>query len=280
MVEYWFFRTSWHGGALLVDFIRRRDQAHAEIRVASWHGGNGRVDRREAPRDQVPSGSDGDCLLDEQRSRGAAGAVAWDLDFTRSTSRLAAPPPPLHRIRPFDLSLVSWPELTCIGAITVNGAAVALDGAPGMACHYWGRRLPDRWIWLSAHEFDRPGVAIEASLLTSRLWGVPVPLPPLGYAWLREPGRERYVASPLTGLVRRTRGAERLQVTVTAPRSSWTLTARADARSFLDLGDGIVQSLRADCLIRTPSGATAIARGTAVLELRNKRWSATGVPTA
>jgi hypothetical protein len=33
-VEYWFFRTSWEDGALLVDFIRRREKEHGEIRVS------------------------------------------------------------------------------------------------------------------------------------------------------------------------------------------------------------------------------------------------------
>ncbi len=70
-VEYWFFRTSWEGGALLVDFIRRRDEEHGEIRVASAHGGMGRVDHAVAPRDRVPGGADEECLLDEHRSRGA-----------------------------------------------------------------------------------------------------------------------------------------------------------------------------------------------------------------
>jgi hypothetical protein len=37
-----------------------------------------------------------------------------------------------------------------------------------------------------------------------------------GVAWLRESGRQRYVASPLTGLVGRTAGAHGLQTTVTA----------------------------------------------------------------
>jgi hypothetical protein len=280
-VEYWFFRTSWEGGALLVDFIRRRDKEHGEIRVTSSQGGIGRLDRTATPRDRVPGGADDECLLDQHRSRGDVGAVVWDLSFTRKPSRLTAPPSPLHRARTFDLSLVSWPDLTCTGAVTVDGVDHFLDAAPGMACHYWGRRLPDRWVWLSANEFDRPGVAVEASLLTSRLWGAPVPLPPLGYAWLREAGREWYVASPLTGLVRRTvrKSGGGLQINVTAPRRSWTLTAAANAQSFIDLGDGILQSLRADCLIRTATGVTA-ARGTAVLELRDERWSAAGVPTS
>jgi hypothetical protein len=175
-------------------------------------------------------------------------------------------------------SLASWPDVASTGSVTVGGARFDLDWRAGMACHYWGRRLPSRWLWLSASDFDRPGVAVEVSLLESRLWGVPVRLPWLGYAWLRDAGRERYVASPLTGLVRRVRSAGGgLTVAVRGVHGRWTVQAGAAEPSFVDLGEGIAQSLRADCIVRRPSGCT-VARGTVALELRDERWSTPGLP--
>jgi hypothetical protein len=253
-LEYWFFRTSWPAGALLVDVIRRGNTD--QTRVSYHHEGVSGVVR-----------SPGACELTERKSTGEVGAVAWDLAFTRGSSAVAAPPAWFPTPGAVDLSLVSWPDVTSSGTVTIDGRRHDLTQRPGMACHYWGRRLPDRWLWLSANDFDRPGVAIELGLLRSRLWGLPVPLPPLGYAWVRD-GRERYVATPLTGLIRRMpAGDGGLDLRVIAPGGGWSIRAGAPATTFADLGEGIVQSLRADCVLSGPRGR-AISRGTATLELR------------
>jgi len=60
-----------------------------------------------------------------------------------------------------------------------------------MLCQYWGSKLPCRWLWLSANDFDRPGRAVEASVLTSQVWGRQVHLPTLGYAWLEDRSAHR-----------------------------------------------------------------------------------------
>jgi len=48
--------------------------------------------------------------------------------------------------------------------------------------------------------------------------------------------------------------------------------------SFVDLGEGIAQSLHADCLLLAPSGE-ALAQGVATLEVRDEEWLASGPPT-
>lgn len=134
-LEYWFFRTSWPAGALLVDVIRRGDAD--QTRVSYHHEGVSGVVR-----------SPGACELTERKSTGEIGTVTWDLAFARGSSAVAG-------------------------------------------------------------------------LLRSRLWGLPVPLPPLGYAWVRD-GRERYVATPLTGLIRRMpAGDGGLDLRVIAPGGGW-----------------------------------------------------------
>jgi hypothetical protein len=63
----------------------------------------------------------------------------------------------------------SWPAGALLVDRIVRRGAVADEvrvsyacgDTAGMTCHYWGRRLPDRWLWLSANDFDRPGIAIE-----------------------------------------------------------------------------------------------------------------------
>ena len=44
-LEYWFFRTSWAQGALLVDVIHRRHEGTVELRVSSWNHGTAQVYR-------------------------------------------------------------------------------------------------------------------------------------------------------------------------------------------------------------------------------------------
>lgn len=276
-LEYWFFRTSWSGGALLVDVILRRRDGTAELRVASSGPDGARVDRVVEPLDPGRQGPDGvaGCRLTESASAGQAGAVSWDLAFDRGDHRLTVPPEPLLSAGAMDLSLTSWPYVLSTGTVRVGGAEHVVDGRPGMACHYWGRALPPRWVWLSAVEFDRPDVAVEATILSSRLWGVRAPAPLLGYAWLRDGRDEHLVASPINGVVRRLPGGPGLELAVRSPRACWSIRARADRDTFVDLGDGVVQSLRADCRLDAPGGPAA-ASGTAALELRSERWALSG----
>jgi hypothetical protein len=148
-----------------------------------------------------------------------------------------------------------------------------------MLCHYWGRQLPDRWLWLSANDFDRPELAVEASVLRCHAWGRQVPFPTLGYAWLVDRSATHIVASPINGLVRYApRPTGGVNISVAGLRGQWHLQAWAPAESFVDLGEGIAQSLRADCLLLAPS-RQALAQGVATLEVRDQAWLTSGLPT-
>jgi hypothetical protein len=87
------------------------------------------------------------------------------------------------------------------------------------------------------------------------------------------------VASPITGLVRYApRPAGGVNISVAGLRGRWQLQAWAPDESFVELGEGIAQSLRANCLLLLPSGE-ALAHGMATLEVRDQEWLTTGTPT-
>ena len=65
-LEYWFFRTSWASGALLVDVIHRRSEGVVELRVASSPEGKPSVRRirQESPgTEELDPGRVVDCDL-------------------------------------------------------------------------------------------------------------------------------------------------------------------------------------------------------------------------
>ena len=280
-LEYWFFRTSWASGAHLVEVIHPRSEGVVELRVASWHEGmpSVRRTRQESPgTEELDPGRVVDCDLTLQTSRGSCGPISWDVKFDVAPTTVSAPPAPWRQLGTFDLSLTSWPRAKATGDVTINGRTDPLVDRPSMLCHYWGRQLPRRWLWLSANDFDRPELAVEAGVLRSQAWGRSVPLPTLGYAWLEDRSATHMVASPISGLVRYApRPAGGVNISVAGLRGRWHLQAWAPDESFVDLGEGIAQSLRADCLLTLPSGE-ALAQGVATLEVRDEEWLPSGLP--
>ena len=274
MIEYRFFRVSWPEGALLVDFIWRRRAASAEVRVSCFHHGVATVHRsvEEREPDLPNTGPIGGCRLDQHASTGSVGPVWWDLRFHPDPREFSVPPGPLRWSGGLDLSLVSRPACAITGRIGIAGVEYRLAEQPAMTCHYWGRNLPSQWVWLSGNDFDRPGTGVEIGLIRSRLWGARVPLPRAGYAWLTTDSGQRLVVSPINGLVRchGDRSGTAVTVTVHAPRGGFTLHAQAAPKSFVDLGEAIVQTLHARCRIRLPSGRTTSTER-AALEFRGDR---------
>jgi len=272
-IEYRFFRTGWPQGALLVDVIWRRRPASAEVRVSCFTHGHAEINRSVQRWDPgEPHGAVAGCLFDWNGSSGSVGHASWDLRFEREPAQLLVPPGPLRWARALDVSVASWPMCSATGCVRVGAADAAVDHRQAMTCHYWGRQLPREWVWLSASDFETTGTAVEVALMRSALWGVNVPLPAVGYAWLRSDGRERLVASPLTGVVtRRDRSRTAVEVAVRALREGFWLRAEAPRDSFVDLGDGITQSLNARCEIRLPGGRPTTRWMSAALEFRGAR---------
>src|SRR5437899_1899480 len=172
-LEYWFIKL--HAGelAFLVDFIIRRQVGAAEVRVSVWVRRKGRVVRFPAAmwsanRAEVAIA---DNLLTEQASRGHVDDVEWDLRYDPGSARVAPAVPLLSAFHPFDLELISRPRVVFDGYVSVAGERFNVAEVEGLLTHYWGRRLPDSWRWLSAGGFGGTDLAVESVLMRSRLWG-------------------------------------------------------------------------------------------------------------
>src|SRR4051794_9799299 len=83
------------------------------------------------------------------------------------------------------------------GSVQVGAERFELSDLPGAFYHYWGRRLADRWVCLSATQFDgRPDRRIEGLFAArSRLYGrVPSPLP-VSLLWMVDGDRREELGS-------------------------------------------------------------------------------------
>jgi hypothetical protein len=248
-LEYWFLKI--HSGelAFLVDFIVRRATGKGEVRVSLWHGGVGRVLRSENAKWLAGDGvAIGDDSMDDRRCVGAVEDVEWQLGFEVRDGRAAAGVPVLRLTRPFDLELISRPRTIFSGHVTVARERFDLLDVPGSLTHYWGRRLPDRWHWISANAFGDSDLVVEGSLMRSRVWGRR-PALPIGYLWIYEDGHEETLISPLTGLITIDGGLDDYTLLARRPGREVRLSCSASPESYNDLGEGIRQTLLGRCVL-------------------------------
>jgi hypothetical protein len=200
------------------------------------------------------------------RCVGSAEDIAWDLSWHEGEV-LSPLRGLIARVEPFDTTLVVWPNATFTGSVQVGGERFELSDLPGTFYHYWGRRLADRWIWLSATNFEgHPDQRVEGLFAArSQLYGrVAAPLP-VSLLWTIDGDRRRELVSAMNAMVR-----------VRADRSTVSVDARGilGARHRLvaswgdvtpnDIGEGIIQTMHADL---TVDGVPA-NRGTVGLEVR------------
>jgi hypothetical protein len=243
-LEYWFLKL--HSGdlAFLVDFIGRRAIGEAEVRLSLWVRGTGRVEHHRS----TAWSADGhrvvvdDCEFTAHSSQGAVGDVEWDVQYDAGRSRVAPRVPLLSRLHPFDLDLISYPRTQYTGSVTVAGERFELADTPGSVTHYWGRRLPDRWHWISANAFTGTDLVVEAVLMRTRFWGAR-PALTAGYLWTAEAGREHTLVSPLNGLMSIAGNPEAFTLIGRGPRGTTRLQGSAAAAQYNDLAEGIQQTL-------------------------------------
>ena len=129
---------------------------------------------------------------------GTVDDVRWQLTAVPGAARFDPVPPPARRTHPFDLELVSRPRARFSGTVQVAGETFQLRDARGTLNHYWGRRLPASWVWVSA-DLDDSDIIVEAVLLRSRLWKVPKATVMGGYVVLDGGGRNTQVLAPAYG---------------------------------------------------------------------------------
>jgi hypothetical protein len=258
-LEYWFFKVNAGPTALLVDWIARRKTNHNLLRV-SIHSPHKREVLFE---DQPVLMSPPHNFLSEGRTVGRLGDVSWELDIDPGTKWIAPDIFPARLLSMTDLSIISAPLATFTGWIRHADHSIELDHAPGVVSQYWGRQLAAEWWWVSASQFDQPGVAVECSVLRSAMWGVPVGLR-LAYLYLHEPGRQQLTVAPL-GLAQVTGSPEQFEIRVRRPGAP-TITLTATGHDYGDLGDGIINTLVGDLEVREGGRLIGRAQGTAGLE--------------
>lgn len=266
-LEYWFLRVGTSELAFLVDWIIRRKEAAATVRVSLWVHGEGRVlhegsgSWRDTAAEVVIAG----CVLTSHRASGQVADVTWDLTYSPGPWLLDPAPALAKVLRPFDLQLIARPRARFTGTVVVGGESFRFDDTGGTFSHYWGRRLPDSWVWVSAGGLGDDGDAcVEAALFRSRLWGMPGPLATAGYLALDAGRRTAQVVAPAYGRIT-TRGTESaFELSARSLTQSLHLTARAGRDSYNDLGEGIHQVLVADLSV----DGVGSCEGRAGLEIR------------
>ena len=94
--------------------------------------------------------SAGPTAIHPTRSVGVADDVKWDLEWTLGMTLVSPLRGLMARIEPFDMSIVVWPQARFTGFVQVGSERFEVTDIPGTFYHYWGRRLLERWVWLSA----------------------------------------------------------------------------------------------------------------------------------
>lgn len=261
-VDYRFFRVSAGEVSLIIDVIRRAGQPGIEIRASYWSGSQQGVARVHPA--VIPGPMDlpaPDAVGPLVRSAGAVGEVSWDLAIRPGDLLVDPRGGPLRHLKAFDVQIVSRPDALFQGWIDIGGTRTHVD-ARGLLCHYWGRRLPESWSWVSVNV---PGLIVDAVVGISRLWGLPWPRLPVGYVFVAAGGRQALRIGPLNSIVTTRGNAAAFTITASRPGERLRLDCRADAGSFNDLGEGIQQTLRGDTAI----DGWAATVGRAGLEVRH-----------
>jgi hypothetical protein len=267
-LEYWFFRLNAGPLAFLVDFIVRRSMGNAEVRVSLALDGGGLVEQLDAAT-WVATGDRvviGECTFDGEGSKGRVGDIEWDLRQELGGSRIYPQPPPIRWLHPFDMEIVSRPRARFSGLVRVGAVIVPCAEVPGLVSHYWGRRLPDSWWWISANLFEDGDFAVEGLLAHTRFWSMAPIAMDTGYLWVEAHGRRHLVIHPLNGLIRIEGTPETFTLRARRlARPDFSLRCSAASDAYVDLGEGIRQTLLGTCVIE----GMGKARGTAGLEFRS-----------
>jgi len=125
------------------------------------------VEARKARFDGRPAGGG-------ERFAGSAGDSRWNLRVEPRATAFAHLPArwmyrtPIPRTKPVSVA----PLAVLTGEAAIGGAAIAVDGWPGMVGHNWGAEHAHRWIWLHSAGFDgEPGSWLDVTLARLRLGG-------------------------------------------------------------------------------------------------------------
>lgn len=267
--DYWFWKFHVGDLAFLVDVIVRRRTGSSETRVSYWLRGNGTVlhEPSSAWSGQTTLVRVGETELRPGRSVGRAGDVQWDLRWSSGEAVVSPLRGMIARLEPFDTSIVVWPEARFNGTVQVGPERFDVLDVPGAFSHYWGRRLMDRWVWVSATQFDgQPQRRLEGIIgARSRLFGrIPYPLA-ISFLWTTDGLRKEEIVSAVSGTIKARvtqTGVEIAGRRFGRPRHR--IVARWGQVQPNDLGEGIIQTMCADLEV----DAAAAVPGSVGLEVR------------
>jgi hypothetical protein len=203
-------------------------------------------------------------LLTPAHGTGELEDVRWDLACAPGPWVLEPAPVLARLLHPFDLELVARPRARFSGTVIVGGEIFRVDDAAGTLVHYWGRRLPDAWLWVSADGVGERDAAVEAVLFRSRLWGVPKPAVAGGYVAINDRGRTAQIIAPVYGRVTARGNETAFEMRARSWGRSMHLTARSPHATYNDLGEGIRQTLLGDLTV----DGLGTCSGRAGLEIR------------
>lgn len=268
-LEFWFFRLNAGSLAFIVDFIIRRSLGTAEVRVSLWVDGLGRVERLGSPT-WLARGARvdiADCTFGPHGSTGMVADIEWDLRQELGSTLIEPAVPLIRWLHPFDMEIASRPRARFSGQVRVGDVTFWCADVPGLVSHYWGRRLPDRWWWISANLFEDSDIAVEALLAHTRVWNSARVATNAGYLWIEDQGGAQLVIHPLNGLIRIEGTPESFTIRARRlGRPGVAVRCSASPHTYNDLGEGIKQTLLGTCLIQ----GMGEARGTAGLEFRSQ----------
>jgi hypothetical protein len=255
-LEYWFVKVHVDDLAFLVDLIVRRGDGTAEIRLSYWHAGDGTVthETRSDWTTDAAGARVGPCAIADGMCTGRSEGVEWDLRF-RAGPRWLVPGHAISWLRSADMEIESSPGARFDGTVRIGARRFDLHDAPGVVAHYWGARLPERWVWLSLNDAERD---VDAVVALTRMWGIPWLRLETGYAYSADREGARYVISPLTGLVRSGVHGDEVGLRAVAPGRSFQISARSPRATRNDLGQGITQTLLGDVAV---DGRMSTGRG-------------------
>lgn len=249
-LDYWFWKFHVGDLAFLVDLIVRRQTGLAEVRVSQWLRGFGRVVHSETPdwsadRDAVRIGG---TSLRPGRCVGSADDISWDLSWSEGHV-LSALRGLVARFEPFDTTLIVWPNALFTGSVLVGDERFDLNERPGTFYHYWGRRLAERWVWLSATQFEgHPERRLEGLFAArSMLYGrAPMPMP-VSLLWSTDGGRREELVSGVNAVIQTkvVPTAVTIEARGVLGKRHRLVASWGDIEPN-DLGEGIVQTMHAD----------------------------------
>ena len=262
-IEYWFFKVNNGPIALIVDWIERRKLNEHILRV-SIHSPH----KREVIFEKLDSFMPSDNSLSQKKTVGHSGDVSWDLDIELGSEIIKPDIFPAGLLKMPDTLYESVPLARFTGWICHGTEKVSLDHVCGAVTQYWGRQLLPEWWWLSAHQFDQEGIAIECSVFRTRLWGTSAQMP-FAFLYLHRNGKRDFLLAPPNSA--KVEGSvDKFQIEFSnIGRKKITLIGTG--REYGDFGDRIMNTLTGDLAIFEDNQLIASAKGTAGLERRTSQ---------